>query len=60
MSWFEKLHETFIATGHYKLILGGFRNTIIITLGALLAFQFKNNLEVDGLCGPKTGAALLK
>ena len=36
MSWFEKLHETFIATGHYKLILGGFKNTIIITLGALL------------------------
>ena len=36
MSWFEKLHETFIATGYYKMILGGFRNTIIITLGALL------------------------
>lgn len=36
MSWFDKLHETFIATGHYKLILGGLRNTLIITLGALL------------------------
>ncbi|MBR4770880.1 MAG: amino acid ABC transporter permease [Clostridia bacterium] len=36
MSWFAKLHETFIATGHYKLILNGFKNTIIITLGALL------------------------
>ena len=24
MSWFEKLHETFIASGHYKLILNGF------------------------------------
>ena len=36
MSWFYKLHETFIATGHYKLILGGLRNTLIITLGALL------------------------
>ena len=36
MSWFAKLHETFIATGYYKMILGGFRNTIIITLGALL------------------------
>ena len=35
MSWFAKLHETFIATGHYKLILGGLRNTLIITLGAL-------------------------
>ncbi len=32
----------------------------VITLGALLAFQFKNNLDVDGLCGPKTRAALLK
>ena len=36
MSWFNKLHETFIATGHYKMILGGLRNTLIITLGALL------------------------
>ena len=35
MSWFDKLHETFIATGHYKMILGGLRNTLIITLGAL-------------------------
>jgi peptidoglycan hydrolase-like protein with peptidoglycan-binding domain len=30
----------------------------VITLGALLAFQFKNNLEVDGVCGPKTRAML--
>jgi peptidoglycan hydrolase-like protein with peptidoglycan-binding domain len=29
-----------------------------ITFGALLAFQFDNNLEVDGICGPKTQAAL--
>ncbi|MBR4335165.1 MAG: amino acid ABC transporter permease [Clostridia bacterium] len=36
MNWFDKLHETFIATGHYKMILGGLRNTLIITLGALL------------------------
>ena len=35
MNWFDKLHETFIATGHYKMILGGLRNTLIITLGAL-------------------------
>lgn len=26
----------------------------VITLGALLAFQLKNGLEVDGVCGPKT------
>ena len=36
MSWFDKLHETFIATGHYKMILNGLKNTLIITLGALL------------------------
>lgn len=31
-----------------------------ITLGALLAFQFENGLEVDGVCGPMTQAALTK
>ena len=31
-----------------------------ITLGALLAYQFENSLEVDGVCGPKTWASLLK
>lgn len=30
----------------------------VLTLGALLAFQFKNGLEVDGVCGPKTRDAL--
>lgn len=30
----------------------------VITLGGLLAFQLENDLEVDGLCGPKTKAAL--
>lgn len=34
-AWFEKFCETFIDTGYYKLLLEGFRNTIIITLGAL-------------------------
>lgn len=29
-----------------------------ITLGALLAFQLENGLEVDGVCGPRTAAAL--
>ena len=29
-----------------------------ITLGALLAFQFENGLEVDGVCGPATNAKL--
>lgn len=29
-----------------------------ITLGALLAFQFENGLDVDGICGPATKAAL--
>lgn len=31
-----------------------------ITFGALLAFQFDNSLEVDGVCGPQTKAALSK
>lgn len=31
-----------------------------ITLGALLAFQFENGLDVDGLCGTKTWTALDK
>lgn len=30
----------------------------LITLGALLAFQFKRGLAVDGICGPKTREAL--
>lgn len=29
-----------------------------ITLGALLAFQFEHDLDVDGLCGPATKAKL--
>lgn len=29
-----------------------------ITLGAVLAFQFENKLEIDGVCGAKTKAAL--
>jgi GH25 family lysozyme M1 (1,4-beta-N-acetylmuramidase) len=31
----------------------------VFTLGALLAFQMKKGLEVDGVCGPKTRAALM-
>ena len=30
----------------------------VLTLGALLAYQFKNGLEVDGVCGPKTRESL--
>ena len=33
--WFAKLYETFIETGYYKMMLEGFVNTILITLGAL-------------------------
>ena len=32
----------------------------IVTLGALLAFQFKNKLTVDGICGKNTRALLKK
>ena len=35
-SWLNKLYETFIETGYWKLMVQGFGNTIIITLGALL------------------------
>ena len=34
-AWFAKLHETFIVNDRYKLMIEGFRNTILITLGAL-------------------------
>ena len=35
-AWFEKLNETFIESGYYKFLFEGLRETIIITLGALL------------------------
>ena len=36
MNWFDKLRETFIEDGRYKMLFEGFGNTILITLGALL------------------------
>ena len=36
MNWFDKLHETFIEDGRYKMLLEGLGNTLIITLGALV------------------------
>ena len=35
-SWFDKLHETFIVDNNYEYIIDGFKNTIIITLCALV------------------------
>ena len=35
-TWLQKLHETFIETQYWKLMVEGFGNTIVITLGALL------------------------
>ncbi len=35
-AWLSKLYETFIETGYYTMMIDGFKNTIIITLGALL------------------------
>ncbi len=35
-AWLNKLYETFIETGYYSLIIEGFKNTILITLGALI------------------------
>ncbi len=34
-AWLNKLYETFIETGYYKMMLEGFANTLLITLGAL-------------------------
>ena len=36
MSWFERLHETFIVDENYKLIFEGLGNTLLVTLAALL------------------------
>lgn len=33
--WFAKLHETFIESDRYKMLIGGFGTTILLTLGAL-------------------------
>ena len=35
-AWLDKLYETFIETCYYNLLLEGFGNTILITLGALV------------------------
>lgn len=36
MSWFDRLHETFIVDQNYMWIVKGLGNTLLITLGALL------------------------
>lgn len=36
MSWFERLHETFIVDENYKLIFEGLGHTLLVTLAALL------------------------
>ena len=36
MTWLEKYYETIIESGYYKLLLEGFGNTLIITVGALI------------------------
>lgn len=41
----------------YNEIDGDFQK---ITLGALLAYQFENGLEVDGVCGRKTKESFMK
>lgn len=35
-AWMDKLHSTFIVDNNYMLLVEGFKNTIIITLGALV------------------------
>ena len=34
--WINKLNETFMQTGYYKMMLQGFGNTMVITTGALI------------------------
>ena len=36
MTWLEKYYETIIESGYYKLLLEGFGNTLLITIGALI------------------------
>ena len=36
MSWFDKLQKNFIEGDRYMWLLDGLKNTLIITLGALL------------------------
>ena len=35
-AWLDKLTETFLTSGYYKLMLEGLGNTVVITLGALV------------------------
>ena len=35
-AWLSKLHETFIETEYYKMLIEGLGNTVTITIGALL------------------------
>lgn len=35
-AWLEKLYETFIETGYYTMLIEGFKNTAIMTIGALI------------------------
>ena len=46
MSWFDKLHQTFIEGDRYLWILDGLKNTLIITFGALPYFSFSSS---DGI-----------
>lgn len=43
--------------GGYKLIVDGVAGNL--TIGALMDWQKKNNLEPDGICGPKTRQTLI-
>ncbi len=36
LQWLSKLHETFVASGYWRLLVEGLENTILITLGALV------------------------
>ena len=36
MTWLEKYYETIIESGYHKLLLEGFGNTLLITIGALI------------------------
>lgn len=51
------LQEKLLEAKYYNGDVDGSFGTY--TLGALLAFQFENKLDVDGMCGPKTKTLLM-
>lgn len=54
----RQLQQILTVKGYYGGVVDGIFG--LKTLGAVLAFQFKNSLKVDGICGPATWKELMK